>query len=42
MNGADLGGMVDFAKSVVGVMQGGLACSCVLTCMILPPWRAPA
>ncbi|MFW7340642.1 TRAP transporter large permease subunit [Pollutimonas sp. H1-120] len=26
--------MVDFAKSVVGGMQGGLACSCVLTCMI--------
>jgi len=26
--------MVDFAKSVVGRMQGGLAVSCVLTCMI--------
>lgn len=26
--------MVDFAKSVVGGLQGGLACSCVLTCMI--------
>lgn len=26
--------MVDFAKSVVGGMQGGLAVSCVLTCMI--------
>ena len=26
--------MVDFAKSVVGGIQGGLACSCVLTCMI--------
>ncbi|NYT64357.1 TRAP transporter large permease [Alcaligenaceae bacterium] len=26
--------MVDFAKSVVGNMQGGLAVSCVLTCMI--------
>jgi C4-dicarboxylate transporter DctM subunit len=26
--------MVDFAKSIVGSMQGGLACSCVLTCMI--------
>lgn len=26
--------MVDFAKSVVGGVQGGLACSCVLTCMI--------
>ena len=26
--------MVEFAKSVVGGMQGGLACSCVLTCMI--------
>lgn len=26
--------MVDFAKSVVGGMQGGLACTCVLTCMI--------
>lgn len=26
--------MVDFAKSVVGGVRGGLACSCVLTCMI--------
>lgn len=26
--------MVDFAKSVVGGLQGGLACTCVLTCMI--------
>lgn len=26
--------LVDFAKSVVGGVQGGLACSCVLTCMI--------
>ncbi|KAA0891147.1 TRAP transporter large permease [Pusillimonas sp. ANT_WB101] len=26
--------MVDFAKSLVGGMQGGLACACVLTCMI--------
>jgi C4-dicarboxylate transporter DctM subunit len=26
--------LVDFAKSVVGGLQGGLACSCVLTCMI--------
>jgi tripartite ATP-independent transporter DctM subunit len=26
--------MVDFAKSVVGGIQGGLACTCVLTCMI--------
>lgn len=26
--------MVDFAKSVVGGVQGGLAVSCVLTCMI--------
>jgi len=26
--------MVDFAKSVVGRIQGGLAVSCVLTCMI--------
>lgn len=26
--------MVDFAKSVVGGMQGGLAVSCVVTCMI--------
>lgn len=26
--------MVEFAKSVVGKMQGGLAVSCVLTCMI--------
>ena len=26
--------MVDFAKSLVGGVQGGLACTCVLTCMI--------
>ncbi|AZY52953.1 TRAP transporter large permease [Bordetella avium] len=26
--------MVDFAKSIVGGVQGGLACTCVLTCMI--------
>ncbi|OZI39481.1 C4-dicarboxylate ABC transporter permease [Bordetella genomosp. 1] len=26
--------MVDFAKSLVGGIQGGLACTCVLTCMI--------
>ncbi|CAM4105888.1 TRAP transporter large permease [Bordetella tumulicola] len=26
--------MVEFAKSVVGGIQGGLACTCVLTCMI--------
>src|SRR5690625_4457621 len=26
--------MVEFAKSVVGGIQGGLACACVLTCMI--------
>ncbi|WP_436644505.1 TRAP transporter large permease [Microbaculum sp. FT89] len=26
--------LVEFAKSVVGGVQGGLACSCVLTCMI--------
>src|SRR5690606_42039205 len=26
--------MVDFAKSVVGGMQGGLAVTCVLTCML--------
>ncbi|WP_144639090.1 TRAP transporter large permease [Bordetella genomosp. 13] len=26
--------MVDFAKSLVGGLQGGLACTCVLTCMI--------
>lgn len=26
--------LVEFAKSVVGNIQGGLACSCVLTCMI--------
>lgn len=26
--------MVDFAKSLVGRLQGGLACACVLTCMI--------
>ena len=26
--------LVEFAKAVVGGVQGGLACSCVLTCMI--------
>lgn len=26
--------LVDFAKAVVGNIQGGLACSCVITCMI--------
>jgi len=26
--------LVDFAKAIVGNVQGGLACSCVLTCMI--------
>lgn len=26
--------MVNFAKSLVGNLQGGLACSCVITCMI--------
>src|SRR5437870_5366273 len=26
--------LVDFAKSMVGGVQGGLACTCVLTCMI--------
>ncbi|MBD5803249.1 Sialic acid TRAP transporter permease protein SiaT [Azoarcus sp. Aa7] len=26
--------LVEFAKSIVGGMQGGLACTCVLTCMI--------
>lgn len=26
--------MVEFAKSVIGGIQGGLACTCVLTCMI--------
>ena len=26
--------LVEFAKSLVGGVQGGLACSCVLTCMI--------
>ena len=26
--------LVEFAKSIVGGVQGGLACSCVLTCMI--------
>lgn len=26
--------MVEFAKSLVGGMQGGLACACVITCMI--------
>ncbi|WP_118138518.1 TRAP transporter large permease [Oceanicella sp. SM1341] len=26
--------LVDLAKSIVGGMQGGLACTCVLTCMI--------
>src|SRR5215213_7972349 len=28
------GRLVDFAKSIIGGVQGGLACSCVLTCMI--------
>jgi C4-dicarboxylate transporter, DctM subunit len=28
------GRLVDFAKSIVGGVQGGLACTCVLTCMI--------
>ena len=27
--------LVDFAKSIVGNIQGGLACFCVLTCIIL-------
>src|SRR3712207_5233993 len=26
--------LVDFAKAIVGGVQGGLACTCVLTCMI--------
>lgn len=26
--------LVDFAKSIVGGVQGGLACTCILTCMI--------
>jgi len=26
--------LVDFARAVIGGVQGGLACSCVLTCMI--------
>src|SRR3546814_14794261 len=26
--------LVAFAKSIVGGMQGGLACTCVLTCLI--------
>ncbi|EWY39364.1 C4-dicarboxylate ABC transporter permease [Skermanella stibiiresistens SB22] len=26
--------LVDFAKSIIGGVQGGLACTCVLTCMI--------
>ncbi|MDQ3460591.1 MAG: TRAP transporter large permease [Deinococcota bacterium] len=26
--------LVDFAKSIIGGMPGGLACTCVLTCMI--------
>lgn len=26
--------LVDFAKAVVGGVQGGLACTCILTCMI--------
>ncbi len=34
----DVGGiskrLVEFAKSIVGGVQGGLACTCVLTCMI--------
>jgi TRAP-type C4-dicarboxylate transport system permease large subunit len=28
------GRLVDLAKAVVGGVQGGLACSCVLTCML--------
>jgi tripartite ATP-independent transporter DctM subunit len=28
------GRLVEFAKSIVGGVQGGLACTCVLTCMI--------
>jgi tripartite ATP-independent transporter DctM subunit len=28
------GRLVDFAKSIIGGVQGGLACTCVLTCMI--------
>src|SRR5687767_12291840 len=28
------GRLVDFAKSIVGGVQGGLACTCILTCMI--------
>ena len=28
------GRLVEFAKSIIGGAQGGLACSCVLTCMI--------
>jgi len=34
--------MVDFAKSVVGGMQGGLAVSCVLTCMIFAAVAGPS
>jgi tripartite ATP-independent transporter DctM subunit len=34
----DVGGisrrLVEFAKSIVGGVQGGLACTCILTCMI--------
>lgn len=26
--------LVDFAKSIIGGVQGGLACTCVLTCML--------
>ena len=33
-SGGMSGRMVEFAKSLVGGVQGGLACSCVLTCMI--------
>lgn len=34
--------LVEFAKSLVGGVQGGLAMACVITCMISPRWRARA
>src|SRR5690625_3295060 len=33
--------MVEFAKSVIGGIQGGLACTCVLTCGLFPPLAGP-
>jgi TRAP-type mannitol/chloroaromatic compound transport system permease large subunit len=34
--------LVEFAKSIVGGVQGGLAATCVLTCMILLPYPGRA